>query len=206
MSAINLLFADRVCQARTLAERERLPSADIRQRRTVLSQQSSILCMDLSISLKHDLTLCRARTFAERGRLPSADVCRAQTLLSQQSSIFGVGMSIYLEHDLTLCRARARTRTQVRGVMRSLRSEVKDVINHVAAARKAFIDYLQRPDAKQKLVHAFQIEYNGIDNELRALDETKGHMHALADDLRCVYVRACVRAFWSCAVCAAVVS
>jgi hypothetical protein len=73
---------------------------------------------------------------------------------------------------------------EVRTVMRGLRREERDVINHIASCRQSFVEFLRKPDSKQKLVHTFQVDFNAVDMELRALDQTKGHLHCLADDLR----------------------
>jgi adenylate kinase family enzyme len=51
---------------------------------------------------------------------------------------------------------------EVRSVMRGLRQEQRDVVNFIASTRASFVDYLARPDGKQKLVHAFQVKSKSL--------------------------------------------
>ncbi|KAG1928841.1 sperm flagellar protein [Pimephales promelas] len=74
--------------------------------------------------------------------------------------------------------------TNVKTVMQNLRGERELIIHHLYNTRENFRQYLQKPDLKQEFVSAWQRDYNGVPDNIREDEETKGELHQRLDDLR----------------------
>ncbi|KAG1943998.1 sperm flagellar protein [Pimephales promelas] len=74
--------------------------------------------------------------------------------------------------------------TNVKTVIQNLRGERELIIHHLYNTRENFRQYLQKPDLKQEFVSAWQRDYNGVPDNIREDEETKGELHQRLDDLR----------------------
>ncbi|XP_015195926.2 sperm flagellar protein 2 isoform X2 [Lepisosteus oculatus] len=74
--------------------------------------------------------------------------------------------------------------TNVKMVMRNLRSEGYLIIHHLYDIREEFKEFLRRPDHKQEFVSQWQQDYNSIPDDMRDDEETKAELHQRLDDLR----------------------
>eukprot|EP00854_Cymbomonas_tetramitiformis_P007823 gene7823-9291_t len=66
----------------------------------------------------------------------------------------------------------------------NLREERGIALGHFQEVKKNFLQYLRRPDRKQKLLTDFQREYNAVDLDLRRYPDAKGEMLLRAEELR----------------------
>ncbi|MBN3301113.1 SPEF2 protein, partial [Amia calva] len=74
--------------------------------------------------------------------------------------------------------------TNVKVVMRNLRSERDLIIHQLYDIREEFKQYLKRPDHKQEFVSHWQQDYNSMLDDMREDLETKAELHQRLDDLR----------------------
>ncbi|KAJ7994318.1 hypothetical protein DPEC_G00264630 [Dallia pectoralis] len=73
--------------------------------------------------------------------------------------------------------------SNVKAVMRNLRTERILIIHHLFNIREEFKRYLLRPDLKQEFVSQCQQDYNSISEDLREDDATRAELHQRLDDL-----------------------
>ncbi|XP_066936728.1 sperm flagellar protein 2-like isoform X2 [Clytia hemisphaerica] len=68
-------------------------------------------------------------------------------------------------------------------IFRSIRHENENVLQYFYRTRKSYIEFLQRPDAKQIFVSEWQKDYNAFPEDIRGDEEVKAELHQRVEDL-----------------------